>query len=40
MSNEYFKLLLNETWTEKKSHNGKAWDGPVQFEVSEVYARV
>lgn len=25
-SNEYFKLLLNETWTEKK------WSGPKQFE--------
>jgi len=27
-SNEYFKLLLSETWTERK------WNGPRQFENS------
>lgn len=31
-SNEYFKLLLNEKWTEKKTHLGKPWTGPAQFE--------
>ncbi len=31
-SNEYFRLLLEEKWTEKKTHNGKPWTGPKQFE--------
>lgn len=31
-SNEYFRLLLEEKWTVKKSHNGKPWTGPMQYE--------
>jgi cytochrome c peroxidase len=31
-SNEYFRLLLNERWSPKGSHNGKPWVGPDQFE--------
>jgi len=31
-SNEYFKLLLDEKWTLKKTHKGKKWTGPPQFE--------
>jgi len=31
-SNEYFRLLLEEKWTEKKTHEGKPWKGPRQFE--------
>lgn len=31
-SNEYFRLLLEEKWTVKKTHNGKAWTGPMQYE--------
>ena len=31
-SNEYFRLLLEETWTLKTTHNGRAWTGPDQFE--------
>lgn len=31
-SNEYFRLLLEETWTVKKTHKGKPWTGPMQFE--------
>jgi len=33
-SNEYFRLLLNEKWTKKKTHEGKKWEGPEQFEDS------
>lgn len=32
MSNEYFKLLLEEKWTDKKVHHGKPWTGPKQYE--------
>lgn len=32
MSNEYFKLLLSEKWTPKKTHKGKPWTGPLQYE--------
>jgi cytochrome c peroxidase len=32
-SNEYFKLLLNEKWTPKKTHKGKPWKGPLQYET-------
>ena len=32
MSNEYFRLLLEERWTPKTTHNGKPWTGPPQFE--------
>lgn len=31
-SNEYFRLLLEEQWVVKKSHNGKPWKGPMQYE--------
>uniref|UniRef100_A0A7S1XUV8 Cytochrome c peroxidase, mitochondrial n=1 Tax=Phaeomonas parva TaxID=124430 RepID=A0A7S1XUV8_9STRA len=31
-SNEYFRLLIEEKWTIKTTHNGKAWNGPEQFE--------
>lgn len=32
MSNEYYRLLLQERWSPKISHNGKPWTGPDQFE--------
>ena len=32
MSNEYFRLLVDETWTIKKTHKGKKWTGPEQYE--------
>lgn len=31
-SNQYFVLMLSEKWTPKKTHNGKKWKGPAQFE--------
>ena len=31
-SNEYFRLLLEEKWTPKTTHEGKPWTGPAQFE--------
>lgn len=31
-SNEYFVQLLGEKWTEKKTHEGKPWKGPLQYE--------
>lgn len=31
-SNEYYRLLLEETWTVKKTHEGKPWTGPMQYE--------
>merc|ERR1711924_448053 len=30
--NEYFRLLYEENWAIKKSHNGGPWNGPLQFE--------
>ncbi|KAL3775894.1 hypothetical protein ACHAWO_012912 [Cyclotella atomus] len=33
-SNEYFRLLIEERWSPKISHNGKPWNGPDQFEDS------
>ena len=33
-SNEYFRLLLEERWSPKYSHNGRVWTGPDQFEDS------
>jgi cytochrome c peroxidase len=33
-SNEYFRLLTEERWSPKVSHNGKPWTGPDQFEDS------
>ena len=32
MSNEYFRLLVEEEWTIKKTHNGAKWTGPEQYE--------
>mmetsp|Transcript_8419 Transcript_8419/g.20940 ORF Transcript_8419/g.20940 Transcript_8419/m.20940 type:complete len:331 (+) Transcript_8419:50-1042(+) len=32
MSNEYYRLLFDVKWTEKKTHEGKPWTGPRQFE--------
>mmetsp|Transcript_13212 Transcript_13212/g.22000 ORF Transcript_13212/g.22000 Transcript_13212/m.22000 type:complete len:343 (+) Transcript_13212:98-1126(+) len=34
-SNQYFVLLLQEKWTVKKTHNGKPWKGPMQYENSD-----
>ena len=31
-SNEYFRLLMEERWSPKYTHNGKPWTGPDQFE--------
>lgn len=33
-SNEYFRLLLEERWSPKVTHNGKPWEGPDQYEDS------
>jgi len=33
-SNEYFRLLLEERWSPKLTHNGKNWTGPDQYEDS------
>ncbi|KAL7545159.1 hypothetical protein ACHAWF_008514 [Thalassiosira exigua] len=33
-SNEYFRLLLEERWSPKTSHDGKPWEGPDQLEDS------
>lgn len=33
-SNEYFRLLIEERWSPKMTHNGKPWSGPDQFEDS------
>jgi cytochrome c peroxidase len=33
-SNEYFRLLLEERWSPKGTHNGQPWTGPDQFEDS------
>ena len=31
MSNEYFRLLIEERWVIKVSHNGGPWTGPEQY---------
>lgn len=33
-SNEYFRLLVEEKWTPKLTHNGQPWTGPDQYEDS------
>mmetsp|Transcript_35223 Transcript_35223/g.77112 ORF Transcript_35223/g.77112 Transcript_35223/m.77112 type:complete len:324 (-) Transcript_35223:2023-2994(-) len=33
-STEYFRLLLEERWSPKMTHNGKPWTGPDQYEDS------
>lgn len=32
VSNEYYRELLENIWTVKKTHKGQAWTGPLQFE--------
>jgi len=32
ISNEYYRELLENTWTIKTTHKGAAWTGPQQFE--------
>merc|ERR1719326_2887026 len=32
VSNEYYRELLENTWTVKTTHQGKPWTGPMQFE--------
>jgi len=34
-SNEFYRLLLQEKWREKKTHEGKPWKGPLQYETSD-----
>jgi len=34
MSNEYFRLLVEERWSPKMTHNGEPWTGPDQYEDS------
>src|SRR3546814_5234693 len=31
-SNEFYRLLLEENWQPKKTHEGKPWTGPFQYE--------
>jgi cytochrome c peroxidase len=31
-SNEFFKLLIDERWSKKRSHEGQQWTGPEQYE--------
>lgn len=31
-NNALFSFLLNMKWTEKKTHEGKWWSGPLQYE--------
>merc|ERR1712062_917513 len=35
LSNEYYRLMFEEKWTPKKTHKGKQWKGPPQFENPE-----
>lgn len=35
LSNEYYRLMFEEKWTPKKTHKGKKWNGPPQFENPE-----
>lgn len=32
VSNEYYRELLENTWTIKTTHKGKPWTGPMQYE--------
>lgn len=36
MSNEYFRLLVEERWSPKLTHNGNPWDGPDQYGTSMI----
>lgn len=31
-NNLFFQFLLDMEWTEKKTHEGKKWEGPLQYE--------
>lgn len=33
LSNDYYKFLLDKKWTVKKTHEGKPWTGPTQYEA-------
>lgn len=33
-NNAFFSYLLEKKWTEKKTHKGKKWKGPLQYEDS------
>ena len=35
LSNEYYRLLIEEKWTPKKTHKKKKWTGPPQYENPE-----
>jgi cytochrome c peroxidase len=35
-SNQFFRMLLDEKWRDKKTHNGKPWKGPKQFESQDA----
>lgn len=32
ISNEYYRELVENTWTIKRTHKGQPWNGPTQFE--------
>jgi len=32
ISNEYYRELIENKWTVKRTHKGKPWTGPMQFE--------
>lgn len=32
VSNEYFRLLVEEKWMPKKTHKGARWNGPMQVK--------
>lgn len=34
-SNEYFRLLLDEEWKVKKTHDDSLWEGPLQYETAD-----
>lgn len=34
-SNDYFRVLLEEKWTLKTSHEGQKWTGPLQYESAD-----
>jgi len=34
-SNDYYKFLLEKKWTLKKTHEGKPWTGPAQYEADD-----
>ena len=40
MSNEYFRLLVEERWSPKTTHNGKPWTGPDQFGTLSTFFQI